>query len=517
MSPTNVAELVLLDPDDDVAVAARDLTVGETVSAGSAQRVMLAESVPMGHKVALRVIERGQTVRKYGHPIGRAAQSISTGTWVHTHNLSFGEFAEGGVPPLQTPPPPAPLTDRSFQGYRRAGGRFGTRNYLAVISTVNCSASVSRYVARHFNRDALRDYPHVDGVIAITHHSGCGMPFGGPAHEMLDRVLGGIMSHPNVGGCLLIGLGCEQATSEHLFESLRVAPIEGFSSPVEPIPVLSIQHAGGTTRTVEAAVEQVRRLLPRVDAARREPAPASQLILGLECGGSDGNSGITANPALGVAADLLVACGGTAILSETPEIYGAEQLLARRAVSAEVAQKLLDCIRWWQRYTGQFGSRLDNNPSVGNKAGGLTTIAEKSLGAIAKGGSTALVDVYQYAERVQAKGLVVMDTPGYDPASVTGMVAGGANVVVFTTGRGSCFGCKPTPSIKVASNTPMYQRMIDDMDLDAGVVLQGRSLQAMGAEIFTQVLAVASGQPMKSEVHGIGEEEFLPWIVGPML
>ncbi len=517
MSPTNVPELLLLDPHDDVAVATRDLTPGQTVSAGSASPVTLADSVPMGHKVALRAIARGQIVRKYGHPIGLADQAIGKGAWVHTHNLSFAEVAECGIPPLQTPPPPAPLVDRSFQGYRRAGGRFGTRNYLAVISTVNCSASVSRYVARHFDRDALRDYPHVDGVIAITHHSGCGMPYGGPAHDMLDRVLGGIMSHPNVGGCLLIGLGCEQATSEHLFESLQVAPIEGLSSPVEPIPVLSIQHAGGTSRTVESGVEQVWRMLPRVDAARREAAPASELILGLECGGSDGNSGITANPALGVAADLLIACGGTAILSETPEIYGAESLLARRAVSAEVAQKLLDRIRWWQHYTEQFGSRLDNNPSVGNKAGGLTTIAEKSLGAIAKGGSTALVDVYSYAERVRAKGLVVMDTPGYDPASVTGMVAGGANVVVFTTGRGSCFGCKPTPCIKVASNTPMYERMIDDMDLDAGVVLQGGSLQAMGAEIFARVLAVASGEPTKSEVHGIGEEEFLPWIVGPML
>ena len=539
MSPTHVAELVLLDPDDDVGVAARDLSAGEVISAGSAGRVRLAESVPMGHKVALRSLERGQTVRKYGYPIGLASESIGVGVWVHSHNLEDAGsrrvvearkrqdaastvpasegFAEGGVPTLRTPPPPDLLEGHTFQGYRRASGRFGTRNYVAVISTVNCSASVSRYVARRFAQDALRNYPHVDGVIAITHHSGCGMPYGGLAHAMLDRVLGGLIHHPNVGGCLLIGLGCEQATSDHLFESLRVVPISGVASCEQPIPVLSIQDLGGTTRTVESAVAEVARLLPRVDAARREAAPARGLILGLECGGSDGSSGITANPALGVAADLLIAAGGTAILSETPEIYGAEQLLARRAVSVEVAQKLLDRIRWWQGYTAQFGCRLDNNPSVGNKAGGITTIAEKSLGAIAKGGSTALVDVYQYAERVQAAGLVVMDTPGYDPASVTGMVAGGANIVVFTTGRGSCFGCKPTPSLKVASNTPMYQRMIDDMDIDAGTVLQGRSLSALGGEIFAEILAVASGKRTKSEVQGMGDEEFLPWIVGPML
>jgi altronate hydrolase len=288
------------------------------------------------------------------------------------------------------------------------------------------------------------------------------------------------------------------------------------SSPAGP-PVFSMQDMGGTVKTVEAAVRAVAELLPRVNQARRETAPASELMLGLECGGSDGNSGITANPALGVAADMLVACGGTAILSETPEIYGAEHLLTRRAVSVEVAEKLAERIRWWKWYTGLFGAELDNNPSIGNKEGGLTTIAEKSLGAVAKGGSTALVDVYQYAQPVTARGLVFMDTPGYDPPSVTGMVAGGANVVVFTTGRGSCFGCKPTPSIKVATNTPMFQRMADDMDINAGEILQGRELAEVGREIFDEILAVASGKRTKSEQHGIGDEEFIPWTVGPTL
>ena len=508
-------ELILLHPNDNVAVAACDLRAGTRVSAGTAS-LTATEPVRMGHKIAVRPIAAGQRVLKYGQTIGIATAPVEPGGWVHGHNLVNGDFELDYAPATQTPAPPRPLEGRVFQGYRRPSGQFGTRNYLAVISTVNCSASVSKYVARCFDRASLRAYPNVDGVVAFTHASGCGMPYGGHTHQMLDRVLGGIARHPNIGGYLLIGLGCEQATIGHLLDSQRLVQLDGTDAQRGP-PVFSIQDAGGTTKTVEAAVEKVAELLPRVDAVRREPVPASELSLGLECGGSDGNSGITANPALGIAADMLVACGGTAILSETPEIYGAEHLLTRRAISPQVAQKLIDRIRWWKWYTGLFGSQLDNNPSVGNKEGGLTTIAEKSLGAVAKGGTTALVDVYEYAERVQAKGLVVMDTPGYDPTSVTGMVAGGATMVVFTTGRGSCFGCKPTPSIKVASNTLMYQRMIDDMDINAGEILQGRSLQEVGAEIFEQILAVAGGQKTKSEIHGIGEEEFLPWTVGPML
>jgi altronate hydrolase len=334
---------------------------------------------------------------------------------------------------------------------------------------------------------------------------------------MLNRTLAGLARHPNVGACLLIGLGCEQGELGYLVDSQQLVRIDGVTGQRSGPHLFSMQDLGGTAKTVEAAVRQVAELLPRVNAVRRVPIPASELILGVDCGGSDGNSGVTANPALGYAADMVIACGGTAVLSETPEIYGAEHLLTRRAVSPAVAEKLIERIRWWKWYTGVFGVELDNNPSVGNKEGGLTTITEKSLGAVTKGGTTALVDVVHYAEPITAKGLVVMDTPGYDPASVAGLVAGGATVVVFTTGRGSCYGCKPVPSIKVATNTPMYQRMIDDMDINAGEILAGRSVAETGREIFEQVLAVASGQKTKSEQQGIGDLEFVPWVVGPVL
>jgi altronate hydrolase len=281
--------------------------------------------------------------------------------------------------------------------------------------------------------------------------------------------------------------------------------------------VLNIQDEGGITRTVEAAVRAVFELLPEANACQRTEQPASKIHLALECGGSDGNSGVTANPALGVAADLVVAQGGTAVLGETTEIYGAEHLLTRRAVSRAVGEKLIERIKWWEWYTGIFGAEINNNPSPGNKDGGLTTIYEKSLGAIAKGGSTALVDVVGYAEPVKAKGFVVMDTPGYDPVSMTGIVAGGANVLVFTTGRGSVFGCKPAPSIKVATNTPMYNHMIDDMDVNAGVVLDGTPVAEVGQRIFEEILAVAGGKKTKSEINGVGEEEFAPWSIGPTL
>ncbi|GIW93261.1 MAG: dehydratase [Pirellulaceae bacterium] len=513
--------LIHLHPQDNVAVAARRLAAGETLTTDRGM-LRVVEPVPMGHKVALVDLACDSPVVKYGQTIGFAAQPIRAGQWVHCHNVVLRDFDRDPKPCSAVPPPPEPIRDRTFLGYRRPSGRVGTRNYIAVISNVNCSASVAKFIARRFDAEALKPYPAVDGVVAFTHGGGCGMPYRGTAHEMLNRTLAGIARHPNIGGYLLVGLGCEQGALGYLVESQQLIPPEWLRAGADrtngPIPVLSIQDLGGTTRTVEAGVRAVARLLPQVNEARREPVPASEIVLATECGGSDGNSGISANPALGYAADKLVACGGTVILSETTEIYGAEHLLTRRAVSPEVAQKLLDRIAWWKWYTGIFGAELDNNPSVGNKEGGLTTIVEKSLGAIAKGGTTALVDVYEYAEPVRAKGFVVMDTPGYDPPSVTGMVAGGANVVVFTTGRGSCFGCKPAPSIKVATNTPMFLRMEEDMDINAGTILEGTETVAeVGERIFDEILAVASGKRTKSEVLSIGDEEFVPWLVGPVL
>jgi altronate hydrolase len=400
-------------------------------------------------------------------------------------------------------------------GYDRGDGRFGTRNDIAIISTVNCSASTSKYISEKVrSMDLLRRYANVDGVVAITHKAGCAMQYGGPDHNQLDRTLAGFAKHPNVAAYILVGLGCETGQAIHLIENQGLIQLHGTR---QTPAVLTIQECGGIAKTVDAGVEAIARLLPQVNDVRRTRLPASKIVLGTNCGGSDGNSGVTANPALGVASDLLVAQGGTSIIGETPEIYGAEHLLTRRAVSRAVGEKLVERIKWWEWYAGIFGAEINNNPSPGNKDGGLTTIYEKSLGAIAKGGSTALVDVVGYAEPVRAKGFVVMDTPGYDPVSMTGIVAGGANVLVFTTGRGSVFGCKPAPSIKVATNSPMYHHMADDMDINAGVILEGTPVEEVGRQIFEHLLAVASGQKTKSELSGVGEEEFAPWSIGPTL
>ncbi len=513
---TSTARVTTLHDNDNICVAITELPAGTQISVRDAS-FTLDRPIGIGHKLAIEPIGIGEQVRKYGQTIGYAKTAIETGDLVHLHNLSNGDFELNYASATEIPAPPTPITDRTFQGYRRANGGAGTRNYIGVISTVNCSASVSKFIADRFDESALRDYPNIAGVVAFTHQSGCGMQFGGINHQMHNRVMGGIARHPNIGAYLLIGLGCEQGAMGYLIQDQNLVQLSGDHGRPNSPPVFSIQDMGGTAKTIEAGIKKLAELLPRANDVHRVPIPASEIVLGTECGGSDGNSGITANPAVGVASDLLVACGGTTILAETSEIYGAEHLLTRRAVSEEVAQKLIDRIAWWKWYAATFGAELDNNPSVGNKEGGLTTIAEKSLGAVAKGGSTALVEFYQYAEPVTKKGFVVMDTPGFDPPSVTGMVAGGANVVVFTTGRGSCFGCKPTPSIKVATNTPMYTRMCDDMDLNAGEILTGRPVADVGREIFEEILAVASGKPTKSEQLGIGGEEFVPWAIGPVL
>jgi len=514
-------DVILLDPTDSVCVAARDLFAGATVELRGG-RLRLLDDVHQGHKIARATIRPGEPVLKWGQPIGLATRPIEPGRWVHAHNLAMSALAQQYEKSTAVPADPPPRTGDTFQGYRRADGRAGTRNYIAVLSNVNCSASVARYVAARFTPERLRDFPQVDGVLAFSHGNGCGMEFGGEHHQILNRVMGGMARHPNIGGYVLVGLGCETGTLGYLIDDQQLVQISGMApgageDPARPI-VLSMQDLGGTQKTIDEAVRLVETLLPQVNAARRETIPASEIVLGLNCGGSDGNSGVTANAALGVASDRLVACGGTTILGETTEIYGAEQLLTRRARTPEVADKLIERIRWWEWYAGLFGCTPDNNPSPGNKIGGLTTIYEKSLGAIVKGGTTALNDVVRYAEQVRTRGLVVMDTPGLDPVSVTGIVAGGANVVAFTTGRGSCFGFKPTPVLKIASNTAMYERMVDDMDVDAGTILsQGRSVAEVGEEIFSRILAIASGQRPKSEQLGLGDEEFQPWILGPVL
>ena len=513
---------VLLRGDDNVAVAARPIPRGFRLRAGG-REVEAREPIGLGHKVALADIAEGEPVRKYGQIIGFASAPIPAGAWVHVHNVRADLFARDYAFASERPEAPAPGALRTFRGYLRPDGRVGTRNYVAVISTVNCSASTSRYIAERFRGDAWRgDFPNVDGVFAVTHKGGCAIPFEGQDHKVLEKVLAGFANHPNVAAYVLVGLGCEVSFASHVVESQDLVVLGGVrngpSSGEKVRPrVLNIQEQGGITKTVEAAVAAVNQLLPGANAWTRTEQPASKIQMAMECGGSDGNSGVTANPALGVAADLLVAQGGTAVLGETPEIYGAEHLLTRRAVRSEVGQKLADRITWWEWYAGVFGAEINNNPSPGNKNGGLTTIYEKSLGAMAKAGSTALVDVVGYADRVDVPGLVFMDTPGYDPPCTTGLVAGGANVLVFTTGRGSVLGLKPTPCVKVATNTPLFERMADDMDLDAGTVLEGEPVESVGRRIFEMVLEVASGAPTKSERQGVGEEEFAPWQIGPTL
>ena len=515
---------VLLRGEDNVAVAARPIPKGFVLKLGAdAAGVEVREPIGLGHKVALAAIAEGEPVRKYGQVIGFASRPIAAGSWVHVHNVKADLFERDYAFASERPPVP-PLDEvRTFLGYHRPDGRVGTRNYVAVISTVNCSASTSRYIADRFRgRDFAVDFPNIDGVFAITHKGGCAVPFEGRDHKTLEQVLAGFANHPNVAAYVLVGLGCEVSFARHVVESQDLVVIGGAhgakpaGGKVRP-SVLNIQETGGIAKTVEAAVAAVNELLPVANSWKRSTQPASKIVLGMECGGSDGNSGVTANPALGVAADLIVSQGGTAVLGETTEIYGAEHLLTRRAVSRAVGEKLVARIKWWEWYSGLFGAEINNNPSPGNKNGGLTTIYEKSLGALAKAGTTPLVDVVDYAERTDAPGLIFMDTPGYDPPCTTGLVAGGANVLVFTTGRGSVLGLKPTPCVKVATNTPMYERMIDDMDVNAGTVLEGESVESAGRRIFEFVLDTASGALTKSERQGVGEEEFDPWQIGPVL
>ncbi|WP_028214996.1 UxaA family hydrolase [Paraburkholderia mimosarum] len=495
---------VRLHPDDDVIIALQQLVGGTTVDGG---RVTVRGLVAPGHKVASRAIQQGEPVRRYGQIIGFASCDIGCGDHVHTHNLSMGSFDRDYA--FGKDAKPAPVASRaSFMGIVRPDGRVATRNYIGILTSVNCSATVARAIADHFKPEVLRDYPNVDGVVALTHGQGCAIDSQGEGLALIRRTLGGYARHPNFAAVLIVGLGCETNQIGGLLESQG---LEAGST----LKVMTIQATGGTSRTVAAGIDAVQALLPEANRVKREAVDASNLVVGLQCGGSDGYSGISANPALGAAVDRLVAHGGVAILSETPEIYGAEHLLTRRAISRAVGEKLIERIHWWETYCARMGADLNNNPSAGNKAGGLTTILEKSLGAVAKGGTTNLIAVYRYAEPVSAHGLVFMDTPGYDPVSATGQVAGGANLICFTTGRGSAYGCAPSPSLKLGTNSELWRRQEEDIDLNCGEILDGtRSVDEMGQEIFELMLATASGMRSKSELHGYGQNEFVPWQIG---
>jgi altronate dehydratase len=508
--------LLALNAADNVAVLKRTVKAAEELRHGSLS-LRTTAAVPAGHKIALVEIPDGAPVKKYGQIIGFARGLIHPGDHVHLHNLVVRDFGRDHELCAETRPvrfhPPEQM--RYFQGYPRPGGRAGTRNYVGVISSVNCSASVSHYVRDRFRTEEFqRDFPNVDGVVAFTHKGGCAMDPGEP-QQVLQRVLAGIARHPNISGYVMIGLGCEVNQVEALRRAHQLDAVQ----PGETAPTfMNIQGLGGVRKTVEAGVAAVSKLLPVANDLRRSPQPISKLILAENCGGSDGNSCITANPALGVASDELVRFGGTSVLAETPEIYGAEHLLTRRAVSREVGEKLLERIRWWEAHARLHNCSIDNNPSYGNKEGGLTTIYEKSLGAVAKGGQSPLAAVYQYGEPILTPGFCFMDTPGYDPVSMTGLIAGGCNIAVFTTGRGSVYGCKPAPSIKVATNTRLYNWMEEDMDINAGTILDGtETVEEVGKRIFEKIVAVACGEKTRSELAGMGDEEFAPWQLGPTL
>jgi len=499
---------VLLHPDDNVAIARRSIPPGTSLVDGD-QQWLIRQEIPSGHKLARAILSAGQPVLRYGQVIGFASRDIQPGDWVHSHNLGVGDMQRQFDVQVVPQPPPSPSPTRTFLGFRRADGRVGTRNYIAVISTVSCANACARQIADTFTPEHLADFPNVDGVVAIVHSTGCCAKPGSLSYLNLQRTLAHLAEHPNVSGAIFISLGCEGNQLQK--------DSAAFPNPIPASSVLTIQDLGGIRGTVRAGIAAVEQLLPAANSIHRTPQPVSELVAALQCGGSDGWSGVTANPLVGRVADALVDSGGTVILAETPEIFGAEQLLTHRVAEAEAGRRLIERIQWWQEHALREGFSLDNNPSPGNKAGGLTTIYEKSLGAVAKGGSRPLQAVYEYAERVTRRGLVFMDTPGYDPVSVTGQVAGGSTLVLFTTGRGSVFGGLIAPCIKIATNTATYQRMQEDMDFNAGTLLEGAGFDSASQALLDLVIETASGRASKSETSPGRESEFIPWQPGGIL
>ena len=505
--PGNISKIIRLDAADNVVIARVALAVGDSIED---EGLVVCEAVEAGHKLASRPIRAGEPILKYNTVIGYAACDLAAGSYLHSHNVTFDDvekdyaFSQRYVPTAHIPP----SQRRTFMGFSRPDGRVGTRNTIGIFITVNCSATVAKKISAYFDSERLEAYPNVSDVVAFVHEQGCGMEMTGEPMDLLRRTLSGMIRHPNIAGALVVSLGCERNNLQRFFEQ------EGLETG-KMLRTITMQEAGGTQNAVKLGIEAIKEMLPEANRSARSPCSAEHLTVGLQCGGSDGFSGLSANPALGKAVDILVRNGGTAILSETPEIYGVEQTLTARAVSPEVGQKLVERMNWWLDYSKGRNTQINGIVSPGNQAGGLANILEKSLGGAKKGGSTGLMEVYRYAEQVRTHGFVFMDTPGYDPVSATGQIAGGANLICFTTGRGSCFGSYPSPTIKLASNTPMFQRMKSDMDINCGQVIDGtRSLDDMGEEIFELMLRIASGEQSKSEALGVGEEEFCPWQIG---
>ena len=505
-----IGPIIRLHPNDNVVVARVDVAIGETVPS---ENFTIRSQVPAGYKIAAKKILKGEPILKYNVTVGFANTDIEAGTMVHSHNTEFREFDRDYAYASEYQPTTLlPESERAtFQGYVRANGKVGTRNFIGILSTVNCSATVVNKIAEWFTPERLKDFPNIDGVVAFSHGIGCGMEMSGEPMQLLRRTMAGYAQHPNLAAALIIGLGCERNQLKGLMEQESL-------QENSTLHTFIMQETGGTRKTIEAGIEAVKALLPEANKAQRQTVSASHLCVGLQCGGSDGFSSITANPALGAAIDILSRHGGTGILSETPEIYGVEHTLTRRAASKAIGEKLIQRIRWWKdEYSVGRDVQINGQVSPGNQIGGLANIFEKSLGSSMKGGTGPLMEVYRYAEPVTAKGFVFMDTPGFDPVSATGQIAGGANLIAFTTGRGSMFGSKPAPCIKLATNTPMYERLTEDMDINCGEILDGTvSVQEMGQRIFDLFLRTASGEASKSELLGLGDYEFVPWQIGVM-
>lgn len=503
------APTIRLDPADNVVVARVEIPKDTAIAS---EGITALQDVPLGHKLATRPIKKGDPVLKYDTIIGFAGEDIEPGTWMHSHNVLMDSFTKDyrhgqDYRPTEILPPDERA---SFMGIRRADGRVGTRNCIGIFITVNCSATVARRIANYFDEERLTDYPNVDAVVPFVHEQGCGMEMTGEPMDLLRRTLSGYIRHPNIAGALVCSLGCERNNLQKFFES------EGLETG-KSIRTITMQETGGTAAAIEAGKQAIREMLDEANAVTREPCSAEHIMVGLQCGGSDGFSGLSANPALGKAVDILVRNGGTAILSETPELFGVEHTLTARARTPEIGQKFVDRFTWWLDYNKGKDTQINGKVSPGNNAGGIANIIEKALGGAKKGGSSGVNEVYLYAEPVKEHGLVIMDTPGYDPVSATGQIAGGANLICFTTGRGSCFGSYPAPTIKLASNTPMFQRMRGDMDINCGTVIDGdATLDEMGEEIFQCFLDIASGAKSKSEELGVGEDEFIPWPIGAL-
>ncbi|EAR6896795.1 altronate dehydratase [Salmonella enterica subsp. diarizonae] len=504
----NINPVIKLNPKDDVVIARQSVAANTWLEE---EQIMVLNEIPAGHKIALRALNTGDAVKRYGQIIGFATRPIKPGEHVHMHNLGMGDFerdyAWGEDCHFSSP---ATRKD-TFAGIRRADGRAATRNYIGILSSVNCSATVVRAIEEHFRLYGLADYPNVDGVVSLPQSFGCAIGTKSESMEIMRRTMAGYATHANFAGVIIIGLGCESCQIKDMMNAHGLTNTTMLHS-------YTIQDVGGTRHAIEKGIDLVNQMLPVANQVTREQIPASEIILALECGGSDSYSGISANPALGYAVDKLVQQGGTAILSETSEIYGAEHLLTRRAISREVGEKLIARIHWWEDYCQRNGSEMNNNPSAGNKVGGLTTILEKSLGGITKAGTTNLTEVYEYAERVTAKGVIFMDTPGYDPIAVTGQIAGGANILCFTTGRGSAFGSRPTPSLKLSTNNALWKRQQEDMDINCGTIVEGEeTIAEVGERIYQMILDTASGKKTKSEEFGYGSQEFVPWTIGSIM